>query len=107
MLKIFFLSSKYTIYLLVEFCKRDTWNMVDGQLSMPQEAAIALVRGKISIEMDNRRPFFIFYADVFEYSHSKGTIEQRGEHGGSVLVSSPRRIAPVRLFVNYRYSFTG
>ena len=48
--KIFIRSSKYTIHLLAEPRKWDPQNVVDGQFSMPYQAAIAFVRGKVGID---------------------------------------------------------
>ncbi len=48
--KIFIRSSKYTIRLLAEPRKWDPQNVVDSQFSMPYQAAIAFVRGKVGVE---------------------------------------------------------
>ena len=48
--KILVRSSKYTIHLLAEPRKWDPANVVDGQFSMPYQAAIAFVRGKVGID---------------------------------------------------------
>jgi 2-methylcitrate dehydratase PrpD len=48
--KIFIRSSNYTIHLLAEPRKWDPQNVVDGQFSMPYQAAIAFVRGKVGID---------------------------------------------------------
>lgn len=48
--KILIRSSHYTIHLLAEPRKWNPRNVVDGQFSMPYQAAIAFVRGKVGIE---------------------------------------------------------
>jgi len=48
--KILIRSSNYTIHLLAKPRKWDPQNVVDGQFSMPYQAAIAFVRGKVGID---------------------------------------------------------
>jgi len=48
--KIFVRSSKYTIRLLAEPRKWEPKNVVDLQFSMPYQAAIAFVRGRVGVQ---------------------------------------------------------
>jgi 2-methylcitrate dehydratase PrpD len=62
--RIFIRSSDYTIRLLAMPRKRDPQNVVDCQFSMPWQAAIALIDGKVNI--DTFVPANIFRPDVRE-----------------------------------------
>jgi 2-methylcitrate dehydratase PrpD len=62
--RIFIRSSDYTIRLLAMPRKRDPQNVVDCQFSMPWQAAIALIDGKIDV--DTFVPANIFRPDVRE-----------------------------------------
>ena len=62
--RIFIRSSDYTIRLLAMPRKRDPQNVVDCQFSMPWQAAIALIDGKINV--DTFVPGNIFRPDVRE-----------------------------------------